>query len=252
MKSIFVVGTAGSGKSLLASKMREHFHNVGAFATNLNLDPGVVELPYSCDIDIRDHIDIISIMKKYDLGPNGALIMANDLIASKLDDVWVQVHDANPDYVIIDTPGQIELFAHRASGPFIAASSDADEKACIFLFDGTLVNSASNFVSIALLAESVRLRLKLPTLYALTKSDLVADSLEEIESWWSETGALASALGRECDGESLALLTGIMRGLDSAGLVPGITPISNVTGNGLVTLWAELSRTINQGEEVID
>jgi len=34
-------------------------------------------------IDVRDYVDIVSIMQQYDLGPNGALIMANDLIASK-------------------------------------------------------------------------------------------------------------------------------------------------------------------------
>lgn len=252
MKSIFLVGTAGSGKSLLASKMREHYTNAGAFAANLNLDPGVESLPYTCDIDVRDHIDIVSIMKKYSLGPNGALVMANDLVASKLDEIWGSVNSVNPDYLIVDTPGQIELFAYRASGPFIASSSDADEKACVFLFDGMLVNSAPNFVSIALLAESVRLRLKMPTIYALTKSDLAAEAAAEIAGWSSDPSSLAAALERDSEGESLSLSSEILRGLDSADLVPGITPVSSLTGDGLVTLWAELGRAIDLGEEIVD
>lgn len=252
LKNITIVGTAGSGKSLLASKIREHYTNAGAFVANLNLDPGVEELPYSADIDIRDHIDIVSIMKQYSLGPNGALIMANDLIAAKLDDVWLQVNSVNPDYLVIDTPGQIELFAHRASGPFIAQTVDADEKACIFLFDGMLVKSAANFISIALIAESIRLKLKMPTLYALTKSDLIADSVDKVVEWSSNTASLTAALAHESNGESLELSTGILRGLGYANLLPDVIPISNVTGDGLVTLWAELSRTIDQGEEIVD
>ncbi len=252
LKSVIVVGTAGSGKSLLASKIREHYASTGAYVANLNLDPGVEELPYESDIDVRDHIDIVSIMKQYGLGPNGALIMANDLIAAKLDELWRQVDTVNPDYLVIDTPGQIELFAHRASGPFIAESAVADEKACIFLFDGMLVQSPTNFVSIALIAESIRLKLGMPTLYALTKSDLIADSVENIVKWSSDDAALAAALSHESNGESFELSTAILRSLKAANLLPAITPISNVTGAGLVNLWAELSRTIDQGEEIVD
>lgn len=246
------MGTAGSGKSLLAAKIREHYTHAGAFAANLNLDPGVEELPYSSDVDVRDYVDIVSIMKKYRLGPNGALIMANDLIASKLDEVWEQVNSINPDYLITDTPGQIELFAHRASGPFIAESTNAEEKACIFLFDGMLVKTATNFISIALIAESIRLKLKMPTLYALTKSDLIPDSVDNIVGWSSDTASLTAALAHEANGGSLELSSNILRGLGSADLLPALTPISNTTGEGLVNLWAELSRTIDQGEEIVD
>ena len=87
MKAIFVTGTAGSGKSLLTSKILQYYEKNSTFASVLNLDPGVESLPYTPDIDVRDHIDIVSIMKQYDLGPNGSMIMANDLIASKIDQI---------------------------------------------------------------------------------------------------------------------------------------------------------------------
>jgi len=118
LKSIFVTGTAGAGKSLLSSKISEYYTSNGAFSAILNLDPGVDSLPYTCDIDVRDHVDISAIMQQYDLGPNGALIMANDLIASKIEEIQKEVDDVNPDHLIVDTPGQIELFAYRKSGPF--------------------------------------------------------------------------------------------------------------------------------------
>ncbi len=120
-------------------------------------------LPYTCDIDVRDFVDFVSIMQQYDLGPNGALIMANDLIASKIDDIQNEVNRVNPDYQIVDTPGQIELFAYRSSGRFLVENISSDEKTSIFLFDGALITTPVNFVSITLLATSIRLRLNLPT-----------------------------------------------------------------------------------------
>ena len=109
------------------------------FASALNLDPGVESLPYRPDVDVRDYVDIVQIMKQYDLGPNGSMIMANDLIASKIDDIQNEIHRVNPDYLIVDTPGQIELFAYRASGPFFIQNIDAAEKTNIFLYDGTMI-----------------------------------------------------------------------------------------------------------------
>ena len=64
MKIIFVTGTAGSGKSLLSARVYEYYTRNGAFASILNLDPGVENLPYTCDVDVRDYVDIVSIMKK--------------------------------------------------------------------------------------------------------------------------------------------------------------------------------------------
>ena len=173
MKSIFVVGTAGSGKSLLTSKIHEYYTRNGAFSAILNLDPGVESLPYGCDIDVRDYVDIVSIMKQYDLGPNGALIMTNDLIASKIDSIQDEIDEVSPDYLLIDTPGQIELFAYRSSGQFLVQNLRIDEKMSIFLFDGALITSPINFVSIALLATSIKLRLGLPAINVLTKTDLI-------------------------------------------------------------------------------
>ena len=252
MKSIFIEGTAGSGKSLLTSKLAEYYTQNGAFPAILNLDPGVESLPYTCDIDVRDHVDIVSIMKQYDLGPNGALIMANDLIATKIDDIQDQIGKVNPDYLIIDTPGQIELFAYRSSGPFLVENLTTDEKVNIFLYDGVLVNSPINFVSLALLATSIKLRLNLPTINVLTKTDLIADRLKDILKWSTNLSALESAIAQEVDGDTYSLTTNILRGLNLSGFAQGLIPISNVTGEGMVNLESALSRTINLGEEVED
>jgi len=250
LKTIFVSGTAGSGKSLLTSKLQDYYSRNGAFAAILNLDPGVDNMPYTCDIDVRDYVDYVSIMQQYELGPNGAMVMANDLIASKIDDIQNDVNKVNPDYLIVDTPGQIELFAYRSSGRFIVDNISNEEKTNIFLFDGSLITSPVNFVSIALLATSIRLRLNLPTINVLTKTDLIGDKLKNILEWSTNLKTLENAIGKEADGDTYTLTTNILRGLNLGGFAQGLIPISNLTGDGFVNLEGALSRILNLGEEV--
>jgi hypothetical protein len=250
LKTIFVSGTAGSGKSLLSSKLQDYYSKNGAFAAILNLDPGVDNMPYTCDIDVRDYVDYVSIMQQYELGPNGAMVMANDLIASKIDEIQDEVYKVNPDYLIVDTPGQIELFAYRSSGRFIVDNLSSEEKTNIFLFDGSLITSPVNFVSIALLATSIRLRLNLSTINVLTKTDLIGDKLKDILQWSTNLKTLENAIGKETDGDTYSLTTNILRGLNLGGFAQGLIPISNVTGEGFLNLEGALSRILNLGEEV--
>ena len=252
LKTIFVSGTAGSGKSLLTSKLYEYYTKNGAFAAVLNLDPGVEKMPYTCDIDVRDYVDIVSIMQQYDLGPNGAMVMANDLIASKIDEIQNEVNRVNPDYLIVDTPGQIELFAYRSSGPFLVENITSEEKTSIFLFDGALITTPVNFVSVALLATSIRLRLNLPTINTITKTDLIGTKLNEILRWSTSLNTLENAIAKETDGDTYTLTTNILRGLNLGGFAQGLIPISNVTGEGIPNLESALSRILNLGEEVED
>ena len=178
--------------------------------------------------------------------------MANDLIASKIDDIQNEVNNVNPDYLIVDTPGQIELFAYRSSGRFIIENITSEDKTSVFLFDGSLITSPVNFVSIALLATSIRLRLNLPTINVLTKTDIIGEKLKEILQWTTSLNTLENAIAKETDGDTYALTTNILRGLNFSGFAQGLIPVSNVTGDGYVNLEGALSRILNLGEEVED
>ena len=252
MKAIFILGTAGAGKSLLTSKIFDYYTRNGAFVAMLNLDPGVENLPYTCDVDVRDYIDIVSIMRQYDLGPNGAIIMANDLVASRIDELQREVDNINPDYLIVDTPGQIELFAYRASGPFFVQNLNAEQKMALFLHDGSLITTPINFVSIALLATSVKLRLNLSQVNVITKIDLIEDKIKDILKWSTNMTSLEDSLAKESDGESYILVSNLLKSLNLGGFSQGLIPVSNATGEGMVNLYTALSRILNLGEEVED
>ena len=252
MKVIFLTGTAGAGKSLLTSKIKEYYAKNSAFPATLNLDPGVGHLPYSPDVDVRDYVDINSLMEEYGLGSNGSLIMANDLIATKIDQIQTEIDTINPDYLLVDTPGQVELFAYRESGPFFVKNINGDEKINLFLYDGTMITSPSNFVSLSLLSTSIRLRLGLPTLNVITKTDLIQDKLNEVLEWSSSDYNLENEISKEVDGETLPLVLDMFRTLNTNDFFDDLIPVSNATGDGMVDLESALSRIINLGEEVED
>ncbi len=78
MLIVFIIGTAGSGKSLLTASLNEWLKVGKQKTATVNLDPGVLTLPYVPDIDVRNYINVNELMEKYGLGPNGALLMAAD------------------------------------------------------------------------------------------------------------------------------------------------------------------------------
>jgi GPN-loop GTPase len=252
MDAIFITGTAGSGKSLLTSRLLQWYIDRKSFPISINLDPGAVSLPYEPDVDVRNYIDINTLMEKYDLGPNGSLVMASDMIATRLDEIQDEVNDLNPDYVLIDTPGQIELFAFRASGPYFVSNLQSDNKVNLFIYDGMLVSSPINFVSIALLASSVKLRLKIAQVNILTKRDLIVDKLRNILEWSSSALSLESSLDNEKDAEYSLLSKDLVRSMSKGGFLQNVIPVSSMTLNGMVNLSAALARIVSQGEEAKD
>jgi hypothetical protein len=246
---IFVVGMAGSGKSALTAAYSEWLKENDQDILVANFDPGAVALPYNPDIDARRYVDIEKLMLDYKLGPNGALIMASDLLADHLEEIQTEIESANPDILLVDTPGQIELFAFREGGRFIATQLGEDGHAVIYLMDAPFTRSPLNFTSNLFLAAAVYSRIQQPQIYVLSKADLVEESeIDMIISWATE---------RETFEQSLLTITGnltlISRSLAGAvfdtGLLSEPLPISAKNNSGFVELNAAATRILTGGEE---
>ena len=158
-------------------------------AITVNLDPGVRIMPYVPDIDIRDFIVLEEIMEEYGLGPNGGMILASDLMVNYLDDLRHEIDEFNPDWVLVDTAGQLELFAFRETGPLIASSLGFGDiqKSVSFLFDSNFVLRPNGFISTLLLAASVQFRFrKISQINVLSKMDLLDDDQVDMIIDWSQ------------------------------------------------------------------
>ena len=62
-------------------------------------------------------------MNEYDLGPNGAQILAADLVAAQAMEVADELHALSGELMVVDTPGQVELFAFREASSHFDRSS---------------------------------------------------------------------------------------------------------------------------------
>jgi GTPase SAR1 family protein len=245
----FITGTAGSGKSLLTGALKDWYVNRGEDAIAVNLDPGVVDLPYEPDVDIRDRIQLQDVMRDYGLGPNGALILAADLVATKLAEIQDEIDSHRAENVLVDTPGQTELFAFRESGEFIVKETRADSKILIFLVDPLLANTPSNFLSLALLSASVGLRLNIPKITVLTKRDIARDGVKRITEWSRDTKVFEDALAGTKDGEQYSLYSELFRSIRRLSIGADLYPVSSVTSEGMISLVGEMARIARGGEE---
>ena len=249
MDVTFVAGTAGSGKSLLTSALKNWYVNRGEDAIAVNLDPGVVDLPYEPDVDIRDRIQLQEVMQDYGLGPNGALILAADMAATKLAEIQDEIDSYRAENVIIDTPGQTELFAFRESGEFIVSETKADTKLLLFLVDPLLASTPANFLSLALLSASVGLRLNIPKITVLTKRDIARDGVKRITEWSKDTRIFEDALAQTKNGEQYTLYSELFRSIRKLSFGADLYPVSSTTQEGLIALVGEMSRIGRGGEE---
>ena len=79
--NVFILGPAGSGKSLLTANFASYLTDEGYKVRTVNLDPRVLSLGYKADFDVRENFTIEGIMRREGLGPNGAFLKAMDMLA---------------------------------------------------------------------------------------------------------------------------------------------------------------------------
>jgi GPN-loop GTPase len=249
MPIVFIIGTAGSGKSLFTAAFSEWLKNAKQDVAVVNLDPGVIKLPYSPDVDIRNYVDVGNLMDKYELGPNGALILAADLIADEIENVTRDVESANADLVLVDTPGQMELFAFRASGPYIVNELTKEPKALVYLFDSVFSVNPLNYVSNMFLSAAVYNRFFQPQVHLLSKVDLLPKKeVDKITDWSANPHVLESAIN-ELEGEKRLFSRNMIRAISSLGLKFMLMPVSAKTNEGLNNVNTILERILTGGEK---
>ena len=248
--TVFLVGMAGSGKSSLTASYSEWLKESDQDVLVANFDPGATAIPYNPDIDARKYVDVENLMLDYKLGPNGALIMASDLLADHLEEIRKEVEDANPDILLVDTPGQIELFAFREGGRFMANELTGEKRAVIYLMDAPFVRFPLNFVSSIYLAAAIASRIMQPQIYALSKTDLVTDQdVDTIIEWATEREAFAESL-RNVEEQNLSMISmNLATAVFESGLLSEPIPVSSKDNSGMVELNAAVTRVLTGGEE---
>ncbi|HDJ89716.1 MAG TPA: GTPase, partial [Thermoprotei archaeon] len=252
MLLVYVIGTAGSGKTTLVNALYSYIVDQNEPAYIVNLDPAVLNLPYQPDIDVREYVRVDKIMEEYGLGPNGAIIVAMDLLVNYIDDIKTQIESMEEGYVLIDTPGQMELFVFRKSSEEIVRCLNIDRSMILFLHDSILALSPSTFISQVFLAISILYRFHLPLANVYNKVDLLSDrELQNIISWIYNQDLLLISLRDEIRGDQLLLQESLLQTISDFLTNFSIFTISAKKEKGIGDVYALLQR-INKGGDKID
>lgn len=251
MKKILFVGTAGAGKSTLTAAFDDWMHDNGHDCSIMNLDPGAEELPYEPDIDIREWVRMEDVMRDYSLGPNGAQIVAADLLALNMDKVIEPIEKLDSDYLLVDTPGQLELFAYRQSGKVVVDRLGTDETVLAFVTEPAVCRTPSGFVSSSMLFASVNFRFEVPALNLVSKTDLVPhDELDRIMQWAVEEMRLYDDLVDEDLRSAKALNLEVFKALQQVSAYSEIIPVSSKEMTGMEDVYSKVQDIFYGGEDL--
>jgi GTPase SAR1 family protein len=173
---ILVIGMAGSGKTTVMQRLNSQIRMEKKSPYIINLDPAVTHLPYSPNIDIRDTVKYADVMSEYQLGPNGAILTSLNLFTTRFDQVMglLEQRKSSVDYILVDTPGQIEVFTWSASGTIVTDALAATYPTMVlFVVDTPRTASPATFMSNMLYACSILYRTRLPFVVLFNKSDVI-------------------------------------------------------------------------------
>jgi GTPase SAR1 family protein len=189
----------------------------------MNLDPAVLNVPFTANIDIRDSVNYKEVMKAYNLGPNGGILTSLNLFATKIDQILALLEkrtQGDPEKptakpiknILVDTPGQIEAFVWSASGSILLDSLASTFPTVIaYIIDTPRTASTSTFMSNMLYACSILYKTKLPMILVFNKTD-VKDA-EFAKEWMTDFEAFQAALKEEEEIGSFGGLEGGSGGL---------------------------------------
>lgn len=249
MYTIFVVGTAGSGKSTLTASFSDWLRDQEQSTLLVNLDPAASTLPYEPDVDVRDYVDYERIMATRRLGPNAALIASVREVARHVEELVDEVNSFNADFVIVDTPGQLELFAFRKEGKILSRNIGSERKLMFFILDPMFCAATKNFVASMFLASSIYLSFGLPMIQVLNKIDAVPRKyLDRIERWSESIDALVVEVENKLKGGLMAFSREVAQAIHDIVSALPIIPVSSVTMEGFPELHATVTRVVGEGE----
>lgn len=176
-------------QSTYCHTIQEHCKTIRRTCRVINLDPAAETFLYQPTVgttatlrknipsDVRELITAEEVMKEMDLGPNGALIYSMEYMVKKID--WLEEtfesSFADDDFILIDCPGQIELYTHHTGiQKFLKRLENWDYRIVgVYCIDVSFATDTIKFISGAMSALSTMLLLEIPHINVLTKFDLL-------------------------------------------------------------------------------
>jgi GPN-loop GTPase len=246
--ALLFIGMAGTGKTTLLQRINSHLSQHKKSRYVINLDPAVHHLPYKAHIDIRDTINYREVMKQYKLGPNGGILTCLNLFTTKFDQVLqlIERKEEKLKYLLVDTPGQIELFTWSASGAIISESLSVSYPAVVlYIIDTPRSTSPTTFMSNMLYAVSILYKTKLPFVLVFNKTDVV--SHEFCTEWMQDFEVFQQAMNE--DTYMSTLMQSMSMVLEEFYESLHVVGVSAATGDGIDELFDTIDDAVKEYHE---
>ena len=244
MYTVFFIGTAGSGKSTLVAALSTWMEEQGFDVGVVNLDPAAEYLPYVPDIDIRDRVSARKVMKQYKLGPNASIVAAVDMVVTEAERIKEEMEVVGAPIYLIDTPGQMELFAFRQSGAYLVQKLSDTHSLVVYVADAVYIQTIDGFATTMLLALSSRIRFKKPQILVVNKADLLTEeAVVNITNWSEDPETLLESIDLPSYEKE------ILRSVANMGGFVEPIFVSAKTGDGLDKLYYQLQIHYTGGED---
>ena len=250
-RNLYFIGTAGCGKSTMVRAFHAWMAAQGLDVVTVNLDPGADKVPYDVDIDVRDWIRLSDVMEEHGLGPNGAQVLAADLLAVNAGEIEEVMETFRTNYFLIDTPGQMELFTFRESSRVVIDAFGREDSALAYLNDPALVKTPSGMISSVLLSATAQFRHVLPFVNVLSKADLLSpEELDAIVGWSTDPLTLYDALMADEATPKTLLDVEFFKGMETIGVYRRLHPVSSEANSGFEDVYNQIQQTFEGGEDL--
>ncbi|MFQ6059986.1 MAG: ATP/GTP-binding protein [Thermoplasmata archaeon] len=250
-RNVYFIGTAGSGKSTMVHAFQIWMNTQGFDSITVNLDPGAENLLYNPDVDIQDWYTLREAMEDTDLGPNAAQIYCADMLALNAKEIGDTIKGFDTNYVLLDTPGQMELFTFRESSRIIVEEFGREDALIAFLIDPILARSPSGFISSMMLSATTQFRFLVPLTTILSKSDLLSENeLGRILEWSRSSDALNTSLEEERGSPTVLASSEFFKALEGMGAFRTLLPVSSLNLQGFEDVYNEIQTAFEAGEDL--
>ena len=221
-------------------------HAEGKTPYVVNLDPAVLELPFTANIDIRDTVNYKEVMSQYKLGPNGGILTSLNLFTTRFDQVLSLLEQRAPEHVLIDTPGQIEIFTWSASGAIITETLAAQYPTAVaYVVDTPRCTRPATFMSNMLYACSILYKTKLPMILVFNKTD--AEPADRYLEWMQDCLLFQEALAED-ESYMSSLVQSMSLVLEEFYKNLRVAAVSAFTGDGMDEFSTKLKEAVAEYE----
>eukprot|EP01134_Creolimax_fragrantissima_P001505 CFRG1505T1 len=249
-----VIGPAGSGKSTYCNTIQQHCDDIGRSVHILNLDPAAEHFSYRVSLDIRDLVSLDDVTEDEELnfGPNGGLLYCMEFLTENLTWLRDELEDYDEDYIIIDCPGQIELYSHfDYMKTLVNALQEWDFRVCcVYLMDAQFMADSPKFFAGVLSALSAMIRLEVPHINVLTKMDLVEKpSSRQVERFFHVDSTLLTHDSASHLSEKFYKLNEAIANLVDEWSLVNFIPIDRTDHDSVAIVLSQIDNAIQFGED---